>query len=912
MKVLAALVGIAAVAGGSATVPSVIVGVPGAVSVPLPVVVILVLATAFAVWILMSTRRLKGDLARSSQEQADLSQELSLYRERLSKAEEKKRDILQAARQQERDAHDLQDRVRSLERIIADSARFNATRNLSDLPARITSAVGELSGFAKAVMYLWSDATGAFEARGFAGLGETSIAALAELQVTSEEFEATCGSAARYGNCFLVERSGSGPKFVVSAEIGVQFWSADRLLIIPLITPTGETLGYLTLDNPANGKTPDPVGIRQIEFLAYQGAIALESAQVYDRFARNNAELSRASEKLGSLAEMKANFVANVSHELRTPLTSISAYAELLQVRMDTMSDQERNEFLQVIHNESLKLSEIIDDILEINEMDSGRPGLVQAETNLVALAQHLEGSWRSRARERGIDLEVTTSAEDISLAADTTMINQMFGKLVSNAFKFNHDGGRVAISIEETGTAVKIVVEDTGIGIPDEELGRVFERFYQVDGSATRLHNGQGLGLAICHDIVSHHDGRIWAENVQPHGARFTVLLPRRPLVHQATESEPGMNLAVEPGEFMERLMHWVAESMGVQVVSLMVPADDGDYLRIRAAIGLPESVVQSVRLRRGVGVVGKVWASGCSLLIRDLDAEGTFELEHDEIRYTTPSLLCVPLRDQGEIKGIIAVNNRLDGRSLSEDDLALLEALAPRLAQMLAGFRSLRADAEKFEVIRNSLRTITPVGHLAGECVQDICREICLASAREISLPPDDLQHLAFTLKFYDVGMSCVPPQLLNHPGPLTEDEMVFVRRHVKAGLEILEPLLSEPKVRQLVLHHHENYDGSGYPMGLAGEAIPLGARLIRLTDTLTALLSPRPWREAYSLDQALAEIRKGVGSEFCPRMAEVFFQQTLTRRERIEDLLDQEEDGTDLARPGLDQRGMVSLPS
>ena len=910
MKPVLATTVVLALVGGSASMQGIMVGVPGTVSVPLSVVVVLVAFTGLAVWAIMSARRSAAVLARLRAHNEELEAELAEARSQAAEAAMERKEILTEARAREQETDLLMERTRVMEKILAAGARFNATRNLSDLPARITTAVGELAGFDKAVLYLWSEVTEAFEARGFAGLSEKSVAGLTDLQVSRAEFESTCSTAYRYGNCYLVDRRAGEPSLSGSGGAPAGHWPADRLLIVPLTTPSGETLGYLTLDEPSDGRTPDEVDIRLLEFLVYQGAIAMESALVYDRLARNNAELSQASEKLGSLAEMKANFVANVSHELRTPLTSISAYAELLQVRMDSMSDQERNEFLKVIHNESVKLSEIIDDILEINEMDSGRPGLVQVQTDLVSLVRHLEDSWSSRARERDITLEVTTSADSILLPVDSTMINQMLGKLVSNAFKFNRDGGRVSITLEETGTAVRLVVEDTGIGIPDEELGRIFERFYQVDGSATREHNGQGLGLAICHDIVTHHDGRIWAENIQPRGARFTVLLPRRPAVHQATSPEPILRFSLEPGEFVQRIMHWIAESMGVRVVSLMTPLDDGEHLGIRAAIGLPESVVQSVRIRRGIGVAGRVWEAGSPLLIEDITLDSRFDRDQDEIRYGSPSLLCSPVTENGEVVGVVVVNDRFDGRPLGEDDRLLLEALSPRLGRMLAGCTRLRDQARDFEVIRDSLRTITPVGHLPRESILDICREICLAAGRRIHLAEEDLQHLAFTLRFYDVGMSCVPPQLLNKPGPLDEAEMVLVQRHVRFSLDILDPLLPEPKVRQLVLHHHENFDGSGYPDGLAGEAIPLGARLIRLTDTLAALLSPRPWRPAYGLDDALAEIRKGVGGEFCPRMAEVFFRETLARRRRIEALQGLPGDDLDLARPGLDQRGMVTV--
>ncbi len=869
-----------AVTGGTTAVQGSLVGFPGTVSVPMPVVVALVVFTGLAVWAFMSARRMAAALGRLRARHADLEDELA-------------------------------DRTRIMEGIMAAGAHFNATRNLTDLPARISTAVKELSGSGKAVLFVWSEATEVFAARGFAGLDPERIAELTEMQVSRAQYETACRGAYRQGSCYLVGQPQDGEPPLGSVQSALQAGPADRLLIVPLTTPTAELLGYLVLDEPAAGGSLGEVRIRLLEFLAYQAAIAMESALVYDRLAQNNAELSRASEKLGSLAEMKANFVANVSHELRTPLTSISAYAELLQVRMDTMSDQERNEFLRVIHNESIKLSEIIDDILEINEMDSGRPGLVQEQTDLVLLVRHLEDSWRGRALERGITLEVEAGADSILLPVDSTMINQMLGKLVSNAFKFNRDGGRVRICVEETGTAVKLVVEDTGIGIPDQELGRIFERFYQVDSSATREHNGQGLGLAICHDIVTHHDGRIWAENIKPRGARFTVLLPRRPVVRQATTPEPVLRLAIEPGEFIQRIMHWVAESMGVQVVSLMTPLEGGEYLGIRAAIGLPESVVQSVRIKRGAGIMGRVWETGRALLVEDITRDNRFAQEHNGIRYTTPSLLCAPVTEGGKVVGVMAVNNRFDGRPLDEDDRLLLEALTPRLGRMLAGCARLRDKALEFELIRDSLRTTTPVGHLPRESILDICREICLAAGRGIHLSEEDLQHLAFTLRFYDAGMNCVPPQLLNKPGPLDEQEMVHVRRHVEYGLDILDPLLPEPKVRLLVLHHHENYDGSGYPDGLAGEAIPLGARLIRLTDTLAALLSPRPWRPAHDLDVALAEIRKGVGTEFCPRMAEVFFRETLARRARIEALLGLPGDDLDLVRPGLDQRGMITVP-
>ncbi len=237
-------------------------------------------------------------------------------------------------------------------------------------------------------------------------------------------------------------------------------------------------------------------------------------------------------------------------------------------------------------------------------------------------------------------------------------------------------------------------------------------------------------------------------------------------------------------------------------------------------------------------------------------------------------------------------------------------LESLAGRITDLLLCYEEWQNGARRFERVRETLRATTAVGHLRHETILELSQEICLAAAESIMLPDQEMEDLAFALQFYDVGLSCVPPQLLNKPDLLTPEEEHLVHEHVPAGLEILAPLDPNPSVRQIILHHHENFDGTGYPSRLAGEAIPLGARLVRLADTFSALLSRRPWRGAYTLDEAIDEIRAGTGREFCPRMADVFLAEIDSRRNRLLDLQAANADGWELNRPALDRRGMISL--
>jgi hypothetical protein len=495
-------------------------------------------------------------------------------------------------------------------------------------------------------------------------------------------------------------------------------------------------------------------------------------------------------------------------------------------------------------------------------------------------------------------------------MPADPLLLQQLLTHLVANALKFTPAGGRVAVELAESGTAVRLTVTDTGIGIPVEKLGAIFDKFYQVDGSATREHNGQGVGLAICHEIVNHHDGRIWAENVEPAGARFTVLLPRRPAVVQLARTPDHAGHPFVPGEFLQRLMHWLAASMGVQTVTLMEEDPDGEHLVIRAAIGLSESVVQSTRTRRGTGIAGRVWTSGRSLLVADVTRDPRWGRQESEPRYSTPSLLCVPLPGADGVRGVVAVNNRVDGLPLDDDDRLFLEALAPRVAELLDRHEAWLRATRGFGALRESLRATTAVGHLRHESLLEICQEICLAAARRVALPAPELQNLAFALQFYDVGMGSVPPQLRGKPEPLAPHEQQVMQRHVAAGLETLAALDPDPQARQIILHHHENFDGSGYPDGLVGEAIPLGARLLRLADALAALLSQRPWRPPYTLADALDELTAGAGRQFCPRLCAIFVEEAESRAARIAAMQQRGADGLELAQPLLDRRGMAAL--
>ena len=219
-------------------------------------------------------------------------------------------------------------------------------------------------------------------------------------------------------------------------------------------------------------------------------------------------------------------FVANVSHELRTPITAIRVTAEaLMSGAKEDPALMER--FTSSLVSESERLSALIDDLLEIAKRDAGRKPMEKGRVSLRAVGERAHEYWEPRAASQELTLECNLP-KGVFLKADERQMGQVFDNLLSNAIKYTPRGGKITISAMEKDCAVSITVSDTGIGIPQGDIPRVFERFYRVDKTRSRQLGGTGLGLSIVKDIVESHDGSVTVESELGKGSSFTVTIPR------------------------------------------------------------------------------------------------------------------------------------------------------------------------------------------------------------------------------------------------------------------------------------------------------------------------------------------------------------------------------------------------
>ena len=246
---------------------------------------------------------------------------------------------------------------------------------------------------------------------------------------------------------------------------------------------------------------------------------------------RIEKDLQEKNEQLQKAAEAKDSFLANMSHELRTPLNGIIGFAEFLVDGKPGAVNPKQKEYLEDILNSGKHLLQLISDILDLAKVGAGKMEFYPEKFSLRKAIQETCAVSDPIAQKRGIQINVAVAPEIGDVTLDQQKFKQVLFNLLSNAIKFNHDGGKVGISVEPYDTdRVKLVVSDNGIGIKAEDVGRLFKEFDQLESGASRRHEGTGLGLALTRKIVELQGGNISVDSQLGKGSNFIVVLP---LVH-------------------------------------------------------------------------------------------------------------------------------------------------------------------------------------------------------------------------------------------------------------------------------------------------------------------------------------------------------------------------------------------
>ena len=299
----------------------------------------------------------------------------------------------------------------------------------------------------------------------------------------------------------------------------------QALVYVPVFNSEQEPIGVLGVTNRVTPRSFTTHDVQVLSAVSTYAAVALENARLYEALWEQAEELADAVVQLEELDRLKNEFIQNVSHELRSPLALIRGYADLLKSGELGELPEEQQEPVEIIARRARMLGNLVEDIVLIL-LAEARPPMMESVA-MDELARAAVRDFRMAADQQGLTLEARIDPQVPPVRGERTYMRRVLDNLLSNAVKFTPSGGSILIQVYPEGAHVALEVCDTGIGIPEEKLEHIFERFFQVDGSAKRRYGGVGLGLALVKEIVESCGGSISVESEVDVGSTFTVRLP-------------------------------------------------------------------------------------------------------------------------------------------------------------------------------------------------------------------------------------------------------------------------------------------------------------------------------------------------------------------------------------------------
>lgn len=289
-------------------------------------------------------------------------------------------------------------------------------------------------------------------------------------------------------------------------------------LCVPLISQE-ELFGVLNINDPTGTREFSEYDLRALGLFAEHAAIAIRNASVFEKERQ-------AVTRLEEVDRMKTEFIATVSHELRTPLTSIIGCAKTVRRRGDEMNDLQRTEFLEMIEKQGERLLRMVEEILSASRIESGAPPQRREPIDLTEMSREIIKEFQTAGAD---NVFVLNAEAGITAFGDPMAMEQVITNLVENAVKYSPHGSGITIDINDGPGAVELKVRDEGKGISDEDLPTIFERFRQLDQSATRRTGGVGLGLYLVKRLVEAQYGSISVVSKQGAGSTFILRFPKR-----------------------------------------------------------------------------------------------------------------------------------------------------------------------------------------------------------------------------------------------------------------------------------------------------------------------------------------------------------------------------------------------
>jgi putative nucleotidyltransferase with HDIG domain len=337
------------------------------------------------------------------------------------------------------------------------------------------------------------------------------------------------------------------------------------------------------------------------------------------------------------------------------------------------------------------------------------------------------------------------------------------------------------------------------------------------------------------------------------------------------------------EVTDLLTEITRVIQQILKASASSLFMIDEEKREFCLRASAGEKSDLLQQIRLDLDSGIVGWVARYGVPVVVNDVSQDERFNRAVDEATgFVARSIIAAPLMRGQRVIGVLEMINRVGSSPFNEKDLGLItefattEALILLVSMVATLINNLKMCQEIRDDYKSTVETLVTAAdakdpYACGHSRR--VREYTLLAANSLGFPPEELRFIEFGALLHDIGKIGVDERILSKSEPLTSEEWYIIRKHALKGADIVREIPNLEKAAAIVLYHHERYDGTGYPEGLKGEHIPIGARLVAVADAFDTMTTEHSYRAALSIDEAINELIKGTGTQFCPVAVKTF---------------------------------------
>ena len=627
-----------------------------------------------------------------------------------------------------------------------------------------------------------------------------------------------------------------------------------RSFISCSIVSRNKLFGVININDKKDGAPFTEDELDLLNAIAYQAAIAFENAFLINQLRVKAAELEKTNRKLIETDMDKTEFIARISHELRSPLNAIKGSTYFLQ-QSEGLTKSKMKEFYDIISRETTGLISIVEDLLDFLRLEN--EALV-AKKSLINLKSILDEVAKSKGLssmliKKNIQLQLDIQKGVYEIVGDKIRIVQLFINLLEGLSYYLQSGDIIKITVHENDfIRVNIAVSRN---LPQEDFSFVNKSKYLFFTESS----DEKIRLYLAKSAAEAHGWALGAENADK-AFIFSVTIPKS----TRDKLETTVNIT------MDIFAEFLSELLDLNICSIMLRDKLTADLTIKGAKGLDDDIIRKTRVRVGDQIAGWVASEGKPLLIEDIETDLHFS-RISISQYNTKSLLSVPIKINNRVIGVVNLNNKKNAEPFNKRDLYIAANFSERVSNFLDKYYSGKYKEDDINQILTSFNNLLDAMKKYGKKIK-LLPDLVLKIMEKLGSEEEEKKNALYVSMVYDLGLVFIDESIFMKDA-LLPSELQSLKIHPYTTIGLLGNFEFSEDIKQAILHHHEKYDGTGYPGKLKGNEIPLISRVLSVVDSYFAMIMEKPHGKSYSHKEALIDIKAGSGSKYDPEIVKAF---------------------------------------